>query len=539
MRKEHSTTLVTSGSRHALDLDISTILIVERLVGELLGWDEVDWSTVQPHKGRKFSFGRQRQNEPSIYDQLMPLFDRCDPAVGDFSTLKPSPVVNANLSKLVGYLCVHIGTHSLPADETNDPVLQRTAEQETLHLAVIDRLLGRIEGHRDLNERADRLKRIAAAAENELEHHFADLINQRLEQSFLPGGKVDQYKYYSLHDQAKGRVEVTRLLNEQELAHLSVPKLSLDDEALIRIEMAKILLNRFPYVRNYELMLLAELAMLQHRLPPRFVPERRLSSRTGKIDTALIEGFDQVIDRVSPRLEQLGQAAWQGSLTERTIAICGSGPLPLSALFLHLFTGAAIILIDEDQGAVKRSARLIANLEQLGILEPDALTVMQQNAGDVLFRATDRPSNQTAGALVACDAVMIASLVDAEAKARIAKQFGGDPNAPELLVMRSATGLAAKLAYDPVPTEAFSQGRLAYCGETLPATQINTHMGRVEAIERGVVCAKSPDVLAVAHNDVVNTTEVYRKIPFEIGTCTTIEDWIQQLETVDARLGVR
>ncbi|MGI9506170.1 MAG: hypothetical protein ACR2RE_24275, partial [Geminicoccaceae bacterium] len=112
----------------------------------------------------------------------------------------------------------------------------------------------------------------------------------------------------------------------------------------------------------------------------------------------------------------------------------------------------------------------------------------------------------------------------------------------ELLIIRSATGLSARLAYDPVPTEAFSRGRLAYCGETQPATQVATHLDRTEAACRNVVCTASPDVLAIAHPDVVNTTEVYRRLggpheasDLDFDACETIEDWIRRLETIGVK----
>lgn len=480
--------------KRLLDLDISAMLIVERLVGEILGWDQVGWSAVEPHKHRKFFFGRQRQGAPSIHDQLKPFFERCDPGTGDFAALKPSPIVNDSLAKLVGHLCRHVGEHHLPTPETDGVMLKRTVEQERLHHAVIDRLLRRIDDDPVLDERAARLKAIAAAAENELEKHFADLINEHIEKSFLPGGILDRYKHDSLRVQAGSRVEEACALNARELMGLAVPELLLDDDAWIRIEMTKILLGRFPYVRNYELMLFAELAMLQQPLLPRLAGACIFSSRAGPVD---------VEDTPSWR-------ASQGS----TVAICGSGSLPLSALFLHLFTGTKVILIDQAQAAVERSRRLINNLERLELLAPGALTVRQRNAGQVRFRSPGIPPKSTPDASsVACDAVMVASLVDPDAKAAIAEHFDRDPAAPELLIMRSATGLSARLAYDAVPTEAFSRDGLAYCGETVPATQIATHLDQEEATRSGLACTASANVLAIAHPDVVNTTEVYRRIP--------------------------
>lgn len=534
--KERSASPRPKGQRIP-DLDISALLIAERLVGEILGWDLVDWSAVEPHKGKRFFFGRTRLGEASIHDQLQPLFDRCDPGKNDFSALKPSPVVNANLSKLVGCLCRHVGRHGLLGDQATGSALQRTAEQDKLHIAATRRLLNRIEAEPGLGERAGRLKRIAAAAESELEKHFADLINHRLESSFLPNGNPDPYKIKGLRDQARSRVAETRALNQRELVDLSVPDLALDEEALIRIEMARILLSRFPYVRNYELMLLAELAMLQAPLTPRFARERRLADKEGDVDTALLERLDHALADIA---DHLGRAQAPRQLQDQTIAICGSGPLPMTALFLHLFTDARIILIDDDPTAVERSKRLIGNLESLEILKPRVLTTLQEDAGRLQFRASDMSSSDTS---LRCDAVMMASLVDHAAKASIAAQFSSEPRTPPLLIMRSATGLSARLAYDPVPTETFSRGHLAYCGETLPATQVATHQARVEAVRDGVVSKSCPDVLAIAHPDVVNTTEIYRRISSDQGTidldfetCKAAGDWARELEHVEEKL---
>ncbi len=537
MEKEHLAAPSKQTSSRSLDLDISARLIAERMVGEILGWDLVDWSVVEPHKGKKFFFGRQPRGDRSIYHQLKPLFDRCDPGNNDFSALKPSPIVNANLSKLVGYLCRHLGEHGLPTGETEGRVLERTAEQDHLHLAATHRLLDRIENDPAFGKRAELLKQIAAAAESELERHFADLINQRLESGFLPSGNLDPYKMKGLRGQALSRVAETQALNERELGGLAVPDLALDDEALTRIEMAKILLSRFPYVCNYELMLLAELAMLQQPLAPRFVSERMLAGKGGAIDAALVEHLDNAIAGMAAHLSPSSQDTL--SLRNWSIAICGSGPLPMSALFLHLFTGATIHLIDDDQAAIERSKRLIANLERLEILPPGVLTTHHVNAGRLNFRPSGMVEGTLPGDAVACDAVMIASLVDADAKASIAKQFSSQVS-PEFLIMRSAAGLSAKLAYDPVPTETVSRSLLAYCGETLPAPQVATHLDRTEAILRRVASVASPDVLAIAHPDVVNTTEIYRKlqpigdvIP-ELGAFMTIEDWIKELKSVEA-----
>ncbi len=537
MAKEDTSTPPKHVTSRSLDLDIGAVLISERLVGEILGWDLVDWSAIKPYEGQKFFFGHQGKEGPSIYEQLKPFFDRCDPIKNEFSALRPSPIVTASLTKLVDSLCHHIGRHGLPVDEAMGSALQRTLEQDQLHLAVVERVLVRIGDDRRLEIRAELLKQIAAAAESELEKHFADLINNRLESSYLPGGDLNSHEINSLQDRARRRVEETHLLNERELIDLSMPDLALEDEALTRIEMAKILLSRFPYVRNYELMLLAELCMLQQPLKPRFVPERMLAARGWTIDDALIERLDNAITDIASSIGPVQQFKGTLPCRDRTIAVCGSGPLPMSALFLHLLTDARVILIDDDQDAVERSRRLIANLERMNIIGRGTLSVLRQAAGDVTFHDPGRPPTSACDVGVGCDVVMIASLVDAESKESIARQFMTNSYAPELLIMRSATGLSAKLAYDSVRTMDFCRGNLVYCGETVPATQISTHLDRAEAVRRQVACTSTANVLAIAHPDIVNTTEIYRRIStdrvgaFDFTDCETIETLIARLES--------
>lgn len=527
----------TAGSRpkrgNAIDLDVSAVLIGERSIGEIFGWALVDWTMIESHRGRRFHFGQQVRQDPSIHDQLKPLFESCHPEPCGFGALKPSPVVNINLTKLVGYLCRHFGHHHLPTPETDSLTLKRTIEQEKLHQRVVTYILKRVDNHPALGRRAGMIKQAAAAAESELEKHFANLINTGIEANFL----LDRHRIKSLREQAKVRMDETLALNAKELAGLTVPDLRLDEDSLVRIEMTKILLHRFPYVRNYELMLFAELAMLQQPLTPRFVRERALASPGCSVDEPTILRLDQAVAGLAATSGYSASLGWRGSLAERTIVFCGSGPLPLSALLLHLMTGANVVLVDNDHRAIACSQRLIANLEKLEILAPGALKTVRQDAGCLSFESIASPSRTSGENPFACDAVMIASLVDPAAKSEIARQFRENSNAPELLIMRSATALSARLAYDPVNTEEISSISLAYCGETQPATQVATHLNRIDAINEGVICPDSRDLLATAHPDVVNTTEIYRRLRSSINTSPpgpvaggTMDQWINRLE---------
>jgi hypothetical protein len=486
-------------------LEVSSGLIGEHMIGQIFGWEQVDWPMVDRHPGRRFSFRRKRRLEPAIHDRLTPLFERCDPAACDFAPLAPSPTVDGNLTRLIGYLCRHFGEHHLPGKARDGRPLRRPVEQERLHAGVVGHVLRRLDADPALAERASTLKRIAAAAEGELEKHSAQAINTGIETGYFSGSAAGRARR-RLEDEARSRLDASRALNRRELAGLSLPDLPEDVDRDHRLEMAKQLLESFPYVRNYELMTLAEIAMLQQPLAPRFVRERLLDSHGLRSDA--LRRLDRAAADLGAASGARAGAGWRGAMADKVIAFCGSGSLPLSGLFLHLMTGAQIRLVDHDPIAVEHATRLIGNLERLEILAPGALTVINENANSLRF--ADDPAS------LACDAVMLASLVDADAKIALAARVLTSRRAPGLIIARSARSLCARLAYDPIDPDRFASFALAYCGETLPATQVATHLGRIDAIRQGLTGPASGDLLAVAHKSVVNSTEVYRKLPIAV-----------------------
>ncbi|MEZ5935178.1 MAG: hypothetical protein R3F54_25265 [Alphaproteobacteria bacterium] len=493
-------------SRHGrrAALDVSPGLLGEHLIGRILGWEQVDWSIIERHReGRRFSFRREPCPEPAIHDQLTPLLKRCNPAIGEYAPLAPSPTVNRNLTRLIGYLCRHFGEHHLPPDTTAAGPLVRTVEQESVHAGVVGHVLGRLDADPDLAERARTLKRIAALAEGELEKHFAAAINAGIEMRFFRGNEADHTQRRRLEERARAGLEAGRRLNRDEVAGLSLPDLPDDADRDLRLEMAKLVLQSFPYVRNYELMARAEIAMLQQPLRPRFVRERLLDGDSLRSDR--IRRLDRAAAALAAASGASADIGWRSALADKTIAFCGAGPLPLSGLFLHLMTGARMTLIDRDPTAIDHAARLIGNLERLEILTPGGLTVVREDAGSLRLQDDrERPS---------FDAVMLASLVDPDAKAALAERVAAARHGPGLIIARSARALCARLAYDPINPRHFDSFVLAYCGETLPATHVATHLNRIDAIRQDVTAPGSIDLLGVAHKSVVNSTEVYRKLP--------------------------
>ena len=72
------------------------------------------------------------------------------------------------------------------------------------------------------------------------------------------------------------------------------------------------------------------------------------------------------------------------NLSQQQFAFVGAG-FPLTAIILHIKTGADITLIDIDQDAVNNAHKLLNICEQLGIVIPDAMRVIHADAQQCLF----------------------------------------------------------------------------------------------------------------------------------------------------------
>jgi hypothetical protein len=233
------------------------------------------------------------------------------------------------------------------------------------------------------------------------------------------------------------------------------------------------ILKVFPYVENYERLCDAETAIITATLA---TPARCA-----------------VCDR--------GES---GPLSGVSIAFCGSGPLPLSGIMFHIRAGATVALVEIDAEAVAASKALVALLVARGVVRARALTVVHSCASRVRFC---RPECRTASAMerpcgggasptdVCCDAVVLASLLPADIKSAVALSLSADRHAPGVLLVRSAVGLVARMAYERVESRALERAKMVFCGEWIPrrdATQL-------ACVGGGFI-----------HGDLLNSIELYR-----------------------------
>ncbi len=301
-------------------------------------------------------------------------------------------------------------------------------------------LLARIQGDPALRDRARALRQLAAVAETELEHHYSERLLARLAGATAPLDRVSH-----------GALRMHRLL-----AHL----------------------RDFPYAANYAHLVSAELSLLETDVAPLFVRDRELArlQEHGSAAARTLQALRDVHGSPLPPV----------ALADATIAVVGCGPLPITGLMLHAWTGSAVTLVDLDRSSVERSCALVRELERLSVIDEGAVRVLLGDAAE--------PA-EWGGAV---DVVLVASLVPHAAKLRLARALvAATSGKPFALLVRSAAGLCAELAYEPVATHEISCAALAFCGESVPAHQVSS----------------SRELIVVAHESVLNTTELYRTRP--------------------------
>lgn len=136
---------------------------------------------------------------------------------------------------------------------------------------------------------------------------------------------------------------------------------------------------------------------------------------------------------------------------EFRVAFCGSGPLPLTGILLAVTMDASVTLIDNDPEAVKLSQQLIENWELRGIIQPNQIRVVCADGGKLRFFRTARNYQALEGSpntnSVQCDVLFVAALIPNATKEEIAQNVSEMRQDGPLVVLRTAHGLTARLAY--------------------------------------------------------------------------------------------
>jgi hypothetical protein len=260
----------------------------------------------------------------------------------------------------------------------------------------------------------------------------------------------------------------------------------------LRTELLERCLVNFPYTRNYRLLTAAELRLLQQPAPPLLIRAAHCQS----LSRAQHRRLDAELGQL--RRLAINKRAQQPS-HKQTIAVCGAGPLPVTGLMLHTLTGARVSLIERDERAVRVSRALIEQLERLQVLDAGAVQVIHGDVATLVPRA---------------DVVVVASLVDNAAKLQLVEHLraAGHASGLSALLLRSASSICAELAYEPVDTLMFSDPSLPFCGESVPATDLEHRAER----------------LVSSATEVLNDTELYRPVQLS-GAQPSAVSWLRDL----------
>lgn len=175
------------------------------------------------------------------------------------------------------------------------------------------------------------------------------------------------------------------------------------------------------------------------------------------------------------------------------VAFCGAGALPLTAVFFHLFTGASVTAIEIDSAAAALASTVIADLVRCGVIEEGAVEVMVADAAMV--------------DLISFDLIILASLLENSVVSAIASRLvRSSTTGGPLVLVRSARGLVARIAYDPVPLEVIECHGFSHLGTIAPKESVS----RAAVVDNSLgIAATSSKLLTIAPREVLNTSELF------------------------------
>lgn len=211
-----------------------------------------------------------------------------------------------------------------------------------------------------------------------------------------------------------------------------------------------------------------------------------------------IDNYDHLCAAEARILQRAMGIAHHDALHDVRVAFAGSGPLPLSAILLHVRFGASVVLVDVDSEAVGESRRLIAALEGNAVLAEGALTVVESCAASACYV---RPGAASCGGenVVVCDAVVLASLLPSWVKCAALQGIGKDDEGPAVVLARSAVDLVDCFAYERTPCRGLEMGRMQFQGEWIPTRECGD--------------GKEENILGYIDGGVLNSVEVFSAAP--------------------------
>lgn len=184
------------------------------------------------------------------------------------------------------------------------------------------------------------------------------------------------------------------------------------------------------------------------------------------------------------------------------VAFCGSGPLPLTGILLAACMNANVKLIDINSKAVELSDQLIEKWDERGVMSKGQVSSMVADGGDLEFVHSEEargPEPSTKRGRVVCDVLFLAALIPNSTKEEIARTVSrAGANGP-LVVLRTAHGLTARLAYFQNRRNVMAK-HLEFRGLVSPV---------VHRLDDGHIVDDSEKPFTFFPRDILNSLEVY------------------------------
>ncbi|MFB9328763.1 nicotianamine synthase family protein [Paenibacillus aurantiacus] len=203
-----------------------------------------------------------------------------------------------------------------------------------------------------------------------------------------------------------------------------------------------------PFVREVQPDLLAKLSVYESESERYYSRQFCQSEQSGLDAITRLPGWNIYQSLVTRELQLLRRFSWQGRL-ESPIVFVGSGPMPLSAILLHLYSDIDVIGLEVDDEAYAISRDL---LDCLGL--SDRVNVRLENGETFNYNAART--------------VFIASLVTN--KVAVLEQIRRTCDDP-LIAIRTAEGMR-QLMYESVDEAQLTNRGWALLGRTTPQEQL-------------------------------------------------------------------
>lgn len=209
----------------------------------------------------------------------------------------------------------------------------------------------------------------------------------------------------------------------------------------------------------------------------------------------MVEKEAQVIECFLDTLRNRQDSPADGELS---IAFCGSGPLPLTGILLSAYMNVNVTLVDNDSEAVQYSERLIEKWENDGVIPAGRIKIVLSDCADVHF-VRPGSKNENGQIAVKCDVVFVAALIPNATKECVLERVSSLKEEGPVVVLRSAHGLTARLAYFRSRRKTMSR-YLNFIGTVVPC---------VHDFGNGFVVDDDVQPMEFFSSEILNSLELY------------------------------